>query len=186
MMMRSMEGALERDELESLAERAQTGDPAAFDELARVVSGRMMSLAQGTLRDRSLAEEAVQEALTRIYRNLGRYERGSFLAWSLQIARNVCVDVAQRERRQQHLRLIGAEENVGRDEIDSVDVKDQITLALGSLSEEQRTAFLLLLQGLRYEEIARIVGVPIGTVRSRVFHARAHLRHRLAELWESR
>lgn len=177
-----------RDELEQLAAAAQAGDPGAFDRLASVVSGRLLAYARGTLRDRQLAEEAVQEALTRIYRFLDRYQQGSFLAWSMQIARNVCVDVATREGRHRHLRAVAPDADIADpasgDEHRTVEARLRIEQALQTLTETHRTAFLLTVQGLRYEEIARITGVPIGTVRSRLFHAREQLRAQLADLVE--
>jgi RNA polymerase sigma-70 factor (ECF subfamily) len=180
--------SLERDEIETLAARAQGGDAAAFDQLASVVSGRLLAFARGTLRDKMLAEEAVQEALTRIYRFLGRYEQGSFLAWSMQIARNVCVDVAIREGKHRHLRVVTPDEDIADpasgDRALAVESRMRIEQALATLTEAHRTAFLLTVQGLRYEEIARICGVPVGTVRSRLFHARAQLRVSLADLVE--
>lgn len=181
-----------RDALEALAARAQGGDERAFDELAAIVSTRLMAFARGTLRDKMLAEEAVQEALTRIYRFLGSYERGSFLAWSMQIARNVCIDVATREGKHQHLRLVDERDDDAepgsvatvRDGVEDIEIRIRIEEALAKLTEAHRTAFLLTVQGLRYEETAEICGVPIGTVRSRLFHARVQLRAHLEDLLE--
>jgi RNA polymerase sigma-70 factor, ECF subfamily len=180
--------ALERDDLEDLAARARAGEAAAFDRLAGLVSGRLLAYARGTLRDKQLAEEAVQETLTRIYRFLDKYQQGSFLAWSMQIVRNVCVDVATREGKHRHLRVVDEHQDVAdpvaSDRAQAVEVRMRIDSALGKLTETHRTVFLLTVQGLHYEEIARICGVPIGTVRSRLFHARAQLREMLTDLVE--
>lgn len=179
---------VERDELEVLAAAAKGGDAAAFDALASVVSGRLLAFARGTLRDTQLAEEAVQEALTRIYRFLDKYQQGSFLAWSMQIVRNACIDVAVREGKHRHLRVVAPDEDVAdpatSDSAGTIEARIRIEQALATLTETHRTVFLLTVQGLRYEEIARICGVPVGTVRSRLFHARAQLRTQLNDLVE--
>ena len=183
-----VESGVAREELEALAARAKGGDAAAFDALATVVSGRLLAFARGTLRDTQLAEEAVQEALTRIYRFLDKYQQGSFLAWSMQIVRNACMDVAVREGKHRHLRVVAPDEDVANpatsDGAGTIEARIRIEQALATLTETHRTAFLLTVQGLRYEEIARICGVPVGTVRSRLFNARVQLRAQLNDLVE--
>lgn len=163
--------------LDLLVGAARAREAGAFDMLARRISSRIMAYAFHALRDRGLAEEATQETLVRIYRSLRRYREGSFVAWSLTIARRVCVDLVERERRSHRANIVPLP--VRCDSTESSDTRAAIEQALGQLPDRLRETFLLRWQGLSYSDISRLLGTPIGTVRSRLHEARRLLREAL-------
>lgn len=174
-------GALSGEELEALALAARDGDARAFDGLVRGVGGRLLAFASRVLGNRALAEEAVQEALVRIYRFLPRYEPKNFLAWSFTVTHRTCMDVAKRERRSAGAEPLPPEGGVVEDPADAIDVRASVDAALARLPGHLRTTFLLVQQGLSYDDAAQVLEIPIGTVRSRVHEARRLLRAALAE-----
>lgn len=140
------------------------------------------------------AEDLVQETFLRAYRSWDQYTRGTAAkSWLFTICRNVFL--RRLERRQRHDEIVT--ENVGRDgpgsspinpvwsSVDGVDpegeffhsiVDDRIVQAIDSLPEEYRTAVVLSdLEGLPYAEIAELMDVPVGTVKSRLFRGRRQL-----------
>lgn len=164
----------EREELEALAAAARAEEPGAFDRLARVLSRRMMAFAWRSLQSPSLAEEAVQESLVRIYRFLHTYEERNFLAWCFTITHRVCCDLTKRERRQTRLQVLDV---IGEpDMLETIHTRAALEQALAKLPEHLRTTFLLRQQGLRYEDVAKALDIRIGTVRSRLHETRRVLR----------
>lgn len=173
-------GTVEGPGLEALVVAARDRRPGAFDALARALAGRLTGFARRLLQDQGLAEEAVQETLVRVYRFLPRYREQNFLAWSFTIAHRACANIARRERR--HARLhVDSKPYVaaGPDETDGVDVRMAVEDALSRIPQTFREVFLLHHQGLSYDDVAAILGVPVGTVRSRLFRAREALRAQL-------
>lgn len=161
--------------LEATAAAAKERKPGAFDALAARIAPRLMAYADGILRDRGLAEEAVQEALIRVYRFLPSYHEKNFLAWCLTITNRACSNLIRRERRHSKLRLVvrGGE---SADPTHAVGSRLAIEAALASLPVQLRQTFLLHEQGLSYEEVGAVLDIAVGTVRSRLFRARDALR----------
>jgi RNA polymerase sigma-70 factor, ECF subfamily len=179
---------------EDLVALARDGQPAAFDRLAVRVEDGVYRFVCRTIGDRDEARDLCQETLVRAWENLARLRDGSkFRAWVHHIALNLCRDrfrtaVARADHREwddegpEARRL--AEE---RDErggaagtLDRIGQARAVERALARLSEEQRTAILLReCQGFTTEEIAEITGVPVGTVRTRIFHGLRALRRML-------
>ncbi|HEX9694829.1 MAG TPA: RNA polymerase sigma factor [Actinomycetota bacterium] len=163
---------------ESLAAAARERRPGAFDALVRHLADRLTGYAIGIVRDRRLAEEAVQEAFIRMYRFLPAYEENNVVAWSFTITHRACSNLLRRERRHARLRQVALPSAVP-DPAHAVDRRIALQAAMDQLPEHHRQAFLLHAQGLSYVEIAGVLGVPIGTVRSRLFRARDALRAHL-------
>ena len=168
----------DEDLLESLAAAARERRAGAFDALARRVGSRMMAYAVTILRDRGLAEEAVQEAFIRIYRNLPSYRERNFLAWSFTITNRVCSNLLRRERRHERL-LVALRPSHTHDPTQAISSRVVIEAALAALPLHFLQPFLLHEQGLGYDEIGVVLGIPIGTVRSRLFRARMALKELL-------
>lgn len=165
--------------LEVVAAAARRREPDAFDRLARMLGGRLTAYATGLLRDHGLAEEAVQETFIRVYRFLPGYRQDNFLAWALTIATRVCATIAARERRHALLPAFVRRPRAV-DPMSDARVRLDLEAALAGLPLHLRQTFLLHEQGLSYDEIAAVLAVPVGTVRSRLFRARDALRTALA------
>ena len=151
-------------------------------------SARVYRLAYRLTGNRQDAEDLTQDVFIRVFRSLDRYEPGNFNGWVHRITTNLFLD---RVRRSSRVRMDGfadgAEERLeGRERQPDSVVHDagfdsDIETALSSLSEEFRVAVVLCdVEGLSYDEIADVLGVKIGTVRSRIHRGRTQLRHALA------
>jgi RNA polymerase sigma-70 factor (ECF subfamily) len=156
-----------------LVERARDGDLEAFEAIVRAMQGPVRSFARRLLRDPHLGDDAAQETFLRMWKGMRRHEpRGRFIAWTFTVARNTCIEFMRREARTP----VPVEQNDGwEDDSEVRELRRVINEAVASLSEPYRTTFLLRETGLPYEEIAEILGCPIGTVRSRLHVARRRL-----------
>ncbi len=194
----------ERARDEALVARARDGDTAAFQQLVVAHQGRLFSVAFGMLRDRDDAMDVVQDAFIKAHRKLVDFEgNAAFATWLYRITVNLCIDRkrAQARRRQTDLddvaghdfesdplyeqaeyapRLSGANplRNVGDKQLG-----EQIGRGLAQLSDDHRAIVLLReVEGMSYDEIAASLGIPRGTVMSRLFHARKNLQRALRPL----
>lgn len=180
----------EAAELIALARRFVGGDEAAFDGLAETAGRRAYYLALSSVANHDVAEEIAQEALVRVYRHAGELaDLRTFPAWFYRIVLNLVHDHYRRRQREQNATL-------GLEEIRQLQEKAQVeplteyerrelaaslTEALGSLDEMHREVFLLKeVEGLSHARIAALLGIPEGTVWSRLSHARGKLREKLA------
>lgn len=160
--------------------RAQGGDRGAFNTLATQCAGRMFALAVGILRDRSLAEDAVQQALIDIWRDLPRLrEPDRFDAWSYRLLVRVCHAEARKRRRRQ-VEMQGVpptREPVAADDYRQIIDRDQLARGFEVLSLEHRAVIVLKQYlDLPLETVAHILGIPEGTARSRYHRAMGALR----------
>ena len=166
-------------QLEQLAGRAATGDPAAQAALIRETQAEVWRVC-AHLADRQVAEDLTQETYLRALPALARFEgRSSLRTWLLSIARRVCAD-AVRSRRRRRLTLVREDaelEALGSgDDADRVGEGAAVADLLARLDPDRREAFVLTqLLGLPYAEAAEVAGCPVGTIRSRVARARADL-----------
>jgi RNA polymerase sigma-70 factor, ECF subfamily len=174
---------------EQLVEAARGGDAAAIDELLRRHYDRIHAVCRriaGSTRD---ADDASQEALIRIVKHLDRFDgRSSFGTWAYRIATNASLDELRRRSRRPLLHTVDDEtgapaepaDEMSHRHIESVADRMAIESALAELPEEFRVPVVLRDVGdLDYAEIAAEVGVPIGTVKSRIARGRRMLVERL-------
>lgn len=180
----------------SLPIAAQQGQPGAFDALVAKYRERVrrQCLWRGLSEDD--AADVSQEVFVKAYRSLGRYQHhNAFGTWLHRITDNACTDFWRRRgRRLAVIQPMPVDPDGGEYEspsptadphaaLEQAEVRVAIVEALESLAPILREAFVLKeLHGLRYEEIARQVGCPQTTVRSRLFRARQELAERLAGL----
>lgn len=170
-----------------LIERYLGGDVEAFEELMRAHEDRIFAVCLRMLRDREAALEATQETFITVFRKADRFAgRAAFGTWLYRVAINTCYDLTRRTRRHKAASLPDTHDPAdpaAGDDFSSVEVRPEIEAALDELPTEFRAAVILSdLEGLALETVAEILGVPIGTVKSRVFRGRRQLAERLGNL----
>lgn len=187
--------------VEELVARAQTGDEWAFEQLVNEFSGRIYNYVSRMVQDPTEAQDVAQETFVRAYQALKSFRgASSFQTWLYRIASNLAIDAARRRKRRQ-AEVVSIEEpiesaedtEVARDfpdelgrtpdeELESAETRREVWEAIAELSDKLRPVIILYdLQGLSYQEIARVLGCPMGTVKSRLFNARSQLREKLRE-----
>jgi RNA polymerase sigma factor (sigma-70 family) len=162
----------------TLGDQAKRGDEEAFDALSRMVGDRCMAIAVRILRDSPLAEDAVQSALVVAWRELRTLrDPERFEPWLHSILTHECYAEARRRRRwTASITVLRYEPQDGGDTL-SVDDRDQLERAFRRLTLEQRAVLVFhRYLGLPLPEVATRLGVPLGTVKSRLHHATSALR----------
>jgi RNA polymerase sigma-70 factor (ECF subfamily) len=162
----------------SLVEQAQRGDREAFTRLAFELSDRLFAVAHRILRDFDSAGDALQVTLLRIWRDLPTLrEPGLVEAWAYRVLVRACHDELRKLRRQAPALHLLAADGAEDDPAISIADREQLDRAFRTLSTEQRAAIVLqYYRDLTLSEIAEVLGVPIGTVRSRLHYAKRALR----------
>jgi len=183
------------NELESvLLERARRGDDAAFESLAELHAPALHRLAFSLAGNASDAEDMVQETLLGAYQRLKAFEgRSSFKTWLSRILVNQTARLRRSKRVREVVKatdfseasqalLKGMKVTGLQDESRNSEIRMDVMAALSGMSDEFRTVIVLReMEGLSYAEIAGVLDVPQGTVESRLFRARAELKHLLKE-----
>lgn len=175
--------------------KAQAGDRRSFDQLVAKAYPLVFNTAYRILGDHDAAADATQTCFVRAYRSLHSFRRSSsFTTWLYRIVSNVCLDMVRRRKRQaQSLTLMTDDEQFTEREIPDDRALPERTLmetelqaavhrALGKLSVEHRTVLVLFdLAGFSYEDIAEMLKLPLGTVKSRLNRARLALREEMSD-----
>ena len=172
---------------QQLIDKARLGDATSFRLLVEKYQRRVFSVAFGLVRNREDALDICQEVFLRVHRNLATFDGESqFFTWLYRIVYNLCIDHHRRTR----LNVVGLDEvsePVAEEaeadplrNLDSEDIRERLLEAMATLSPAHRAVLTLReVQGLSYKEIATTVGCSIGTVMSRLFHARKRLQRAL-------
>jgi len=182
--------------------RAAGGDHGAFRVLVERYQDRAYGLALRVMRDEEQARDVVQEAFLKAYRSLDRFEgRSGFYTWFYRVVMNLCIDAKRRRPpggmvEWDEARALEAPVGSGFDAVDPVrqrasgpagdleraELRETIRRAIEALPDDARQTLLLReVDGLSYSEIATSLGVPKGTVMSRLHHARRRVRALLEE-----
>ncbi|MCB1246380.1 MAG: sigma-70 family RNA polymerase sigma factor [Acidimicrobiia bacterium] len=174
-----------------LVERYLQGNTGAFNELMDAHEDRVFAICLRMMRDRDAALDATQDTFLTVFRKADRYQaRAAFSTWLYRVAVNTCYDHLRRQRRKQADRLPESHDPVdiaGGDPFEAVELRPSIEGALAGLSDEFRSAVVLVdLQGLSLEQAGAILDVPQGTMKSRLFRARRQLAEELGNLEEGR
>lgn len=175
-----------------VVQKARAGDHQAFRVLVERYQGRAYGLALRVLRDEDAARDAVQDAFLKAYGSLDRFEgRSSFYTWLYRIVMNLCLDRKRRDRSDREVEwndevatgleqegaLAGEAPDVAAERRE---LREVITEAIATLPEDaRRTIQLREIDGLSYQEIAAALGIPKGTVMSRLHYARRRLQEAL-------
>ena len=175
------------------------GDERAARELVDRFQRPVFSIIFRMVRDREKAEDLAQETFVRTFNNLDRYDRSyKFSSWLFKIAYNLTVDHLRRKELktvsihgspdavttdQQEATSVTLEstEEAPDERLESIELAGRLEESIGKLREEYRTAILLRhVEGRAYEEIAEIMDIPLGTVKTYIFRARRQLREDLS------
>jgi RNA polymerase sigma-70 factor (ECF subfamily) len=182
-----------------VVERARAGDHEAFRILVERYQDRVHGLALRILRDPERARDAVQEGFLKAYAGLARFEgRSGFYTWLYRLVFNQCIDMKRRDRSGRHVEW---EDDVAHDVAAGADAaplpvgteladparayhRSELRLALAAAIESlpadaRRTLVLREVDGLSYDEIAKALSIPKGTVMSRLHYARRRVREML-------
>lgn len=201
--------ALATDDL-TLVQRVRQGDQRAFKLLVERYQRKVYSIALGMVKDKEEARDVAQEAFVKVYKYLEHFKGdASFYTWLYRITVNICIDVLRRKgsaRGDEHVefdesvRLDISEANIGalgsklgtnpQKAALRRELADKITAAIQQIPEAHRQILLLReVEGMSYEDLARTLDIPKGTVMSRLFHARLKMQKILSgylELDEAR
>lgn len=156
-----------------LIERARGGDPQALDELLRRHATRVHSVCRRIAANPDDAADSFQEAMIAIAQRLDRFDgRSQFATWVYRVTTNVCLDELRKRKRAPEPAELPDRPVAAADPAERVDVD----AALRQLPVDFRAAVVLRdLCGLDYAEISEVLGIPVGTVRSRISRGRAAL-----------
>lgn len=170
-----------------LLDRLRAGDATAFEELVMAYQHRVFGLALRMLGNAGEAQEVAQEVFVRAHRGLGEFRGEAKLStWLYAITSRLCLNrLASGERRlarQGEDALLRLSDASPRPDavLERSELEAALQRAIAELSEERRIVVVLRdLEGVSYEEIARVLDLPLGTVRSRLHRARADLKDKL-------
>jgi RNA polymerase sigma-70 factor (ECF subfamily) len=165
-----------------LVERARRGDHGAFAEAVACYDDRLRALAFRLLGDRDGMDDAMQEAYVKAFRALPTFKGDACLGtWLYRITYNVCIDELRRRPSTLVVTSNGSEPAAaGPDPADAAVTRGDLATALAALPPDHRAAVLLVdAHGFDYAEAGRILGIPSGTVASRLSRARQALRRAL-------
>lgn len=181
-----------------LVEQASAGDREAFSELVRRHQDFVYGVIQRLVSDRDRAADLTQETFLRAWRGLHHFSGGAaFSTWLYRIARNVVISGARYDAARPKIRAslddednkvgvgLAAEDEGPGTHAHREETRELVRAAIETLGQEQREVVVLRdLVGKSYEEISELVGVPVGTVRSRLHRARRELKRELERLIE--
>jgi RNA polymerase sigma-70 factor, ECF subfamily len=167
---------------------AQRGDAAAFEGLVRLHQRRAYAVARAILYSHEDAEDAVQDAFLHAYRALDRFRpEQPFGAWLHRIVANAALDIGRRRRIREADVLPEALAVPFRDPGVDDELRQRLTDGLDRLAARQRQVVVLHdVEGFTHGEISGMLGIPEGTARSDLHHARSALRQALGDIWSER
>ena len=178
------------------------GDRSAFDSLVRRHQGGLMNYFFRRLWNRQTAEDLTQEVLVRLFTHVDGYQAtAKFTTYLYRIARNCCIDHFRRTKHTRRVGSLDAENVEGQsladalavvadgpaEELSKKELVERVIGAISSLDEGHREVLVMSeVEGMRYVDISEALGIPVGTVKSRMFNAMKRLREKLAGLENER
>jgi len=179
-------------DLDTLLERCRAGEELAWEALVRRFQSRVYAIAFHYLGDAEEARDLAQEVFVRLYRSLSLCtDAARFVPWLVRVSRNACIDNLRRRRARPPFQDIAVDEShrlrspgaTPEEQWLADSGKRLIYRALRALTELNREVIVLKdIQGLSFEEIASMLNVPVGTVKSRSNRARIELAERVLAL----
>ncbi|NLE01100.1 MAG: RNA polymerase sigma factor [Fibrobacter sp.] len=178
------------EEEKTLLEQAAAGSKSAFSKLFFIHKEMVYRVVYRLLRSSDDVEDAVQQTFIEMYRSLPGYEgKSKFTTWLYRIAVNVSIQHL-RKRKNGSFADIDPEilpvNGETKDSIENQELQNQISQALNSLPDKKRIVVVLHdIEERTMEEISEIIGVPLGTIKSRLFHGREEMRKKLQKVMEN-
>jgi len=183
-----------------LVARCKEGDRDAFRSLVQKYERRIYGIVVGMIRDREEAWDLTQEVFMKVYRHIGSFEGNSSLyTWMYRITVNLCIDYIRKRKAvsleyddaRSHDGPVGLDSPVGKpadtppQRLLREEMVGKVNQALERLSPKHKQIVILReVEGLAYQEIADVLGISIGTVMSRLFHARRNMQRVLEKYLE--
>ncbi len=183
-----------------LVARAQEGDTRAFDELVVKYSPKLYGLVYHMTANREDTNDILQDVFAKAYRSIKRFKgKSSFYTWIYSIATNMTLNFLKKRNRRRSMSLDDVDNAIEYDkefieitstsdpirEVSISELQKRLNEALQELSENHRAVVTMYdIQGISHTEIAKILGVSEGTVRSRLFYAHRQLQSLLGDLWK--
>ena len=176
----------------AILERCRQGDDLAWEALVRHYQGRVYAVACSYMRNAEEARDVAQDIFVRVYERLGSFHGDqAFLPWLLRLSRNVCIDALRRRKSRPRATddlgdasvQIASEAPTPEETAVGDSEGDLLYRAMDRMSDSDREILMLReIQGLKVEEIATLLNVPVGTVKSRCNRARLDLAVRVRRL----
>ena len=172
-----------------LVKRAKQGDMHAFEELILQHEKIVYNVALRMMNHSEDAKDISQEVFLKAYRNIGNFdERSQFSTWIYRITANTCIDEMRKRKGRQSFSLeeeLEGEEGSMQRQVADAGETPEVLQALECLSPEHKVAVILRdIKGLSYEEIAEILELTLGTVKSRISRGRNQLKQEILKLRE--
>lgn len=182
-----------------LVARTQGGDPSAFDELVVRYSPRLYGLIYNMTSNHEDTNDLLQDVFSKAYRSIRNFRgKSSFYTWMHSIAVNMTINFLKKRNRRQHPSLNDPDSNIENDpdfiaatsngngdptrQVSIHELQKKLNAAMMKLSHEHRIVVTMFdIQGMPHAEIAKILGISEGTVRSRLFYAHRQLQNSLHE-----
>jgi len=191
-MCSSVPQEFENDQERLVLEAVRAGQSTRFEELVLAYQNRLFAAMLAVLGNRQDAEDVTQEAFTKAFLKLDAFQaKSSFFTWLHRIAFNLAIDLRRRDARSRNLGKVSLEtagdalrstEPLPPVTTEQNETHQRIYAALAMIDPERRSVITLRdLQGMDYSEIAQVLEIPIGTVRSRLHRARIELKDILRE-----
>lgn len=172
------------DEERALVVRAKQGDEQAFSGLVRLHQRRAYLVARAIVTVHEDAEDALQDGFARAWQALDRFDpTQTFGAWLNRIVANAALDLTRRRKVRNTEELSDALKSPFRNPAEDAELRERLSAALSKLPERARSVIVLHdVEGYTHVEIGEMLGIPGGTARSDLHHARQKLRELLKEL----
>ncbi len=176
---------------DALISRAKDGDADAFEEIVREYEKTVYNLALRYCGNSHDAYDISQDVFLRVYRSIDTFKgQSKFSTWLFQLATNICIDYCRKNSRRKEVGIVLSDDDGDDTQLDIPDesqipekiyeelqLRDDIAKCIDKLSDEHRMVLVLRdIDGMSYNEICDILGVELGTVKSRLFRAREKLR----------
>ena len=196
-----MQDEQSRKKDDDLIARTQAGDPAAFDELIVKYSTRLYGLVYNMTSNHEDTNDLLQDIWSKAYRSITGFRgKSSFYTWMHSIGVNMTINFLKKRGRRFHLSLDDIDANIQNDkefieltatsspvrDADLGELQKRLNEAMQKLSHDHRAVVTMFdIQGMPHAEIAKILGISEGTVRSRLFYAHRQLQNFLTEFHQS-